>query len=186
MFRLWRCFPKSSELRKKAARGESLRGLPYSMLLFFIGLPRPGRSRFPVPAGARSARSAGCHALLCPGEGLRLNVLGLFKADVLIDPGLDGAIVHLSRPLEAVAKVPREPGKISDFFRKFRSKCEWIFHRAVSLLHQAASVSRRQTLIPAMVSANTNQKMHITRGYSTGNPPDRTPWRRTEPPLRHR
>ena len=132
---------------------------------FFSASPDPVELASPFPQALVQPGAQGCHALLCPGEGLRLNVLGLFKADVLIDPGLDGAIVHLSHPLEAVAEGAEGAGKNLRLLQKVQGqKCEWIFHRAVSLLHQAASVSRRQTLIPAMVSANTNQKMHITRG----------------------
>ena len=71
---------------------------------FLSASPDPVELASPFPQALVQPGAQGCHALLCPGEGLRLNVLGLFKADVLIDPGLDGAIVHLSRPLEAVAE----------------------------------------------------------------------------------
>ena len=50
------------------------------------------------------------HSLRRPGKGLRFNILRFFKADVLIHPGLDTAVIGFALPLQPVAKSPERTG----------------------------------------------------------------------------
>ena len=112
---------------------------------FLSASPDPVELASPFPQALVQPGAQGCHALLCPGEGLRLNVLGLFKADVLIDPGLDGAIVHLSRPLEAVAEGKGERWHgLADYLWNYpRVMC--IFWFVFALTIAGIKVCRRET-----------------------------------------
>ena len=87
----------------------------------FFAEGRPGRRRLPrrpdpvgfappLPQLLIQPGPQGRHALLRPGDGLRLDLLGLFKTNILIDPGLDRAVVHLAGPLEAIPECAQGAG----------------------------------------------------------------------------